>query len=167
MSDITLLLSHKQILRKINRMAVQVYESNVKAPKLILVGVKGKGTIVRDLLAARLRELTDKEILIDEIRIDKIAPDPKYLQLIGNTDVAKQHVVLVDDVMNSGRTMMYASIPILKQNPASLHTCVLANRDYKDFPIYPNIVGISLSTTRQEHINFDPSVEDDMKVFLS
>ncbi|MCB9246160.1 MAG: phosphoribosyltransferase [Flavobacteriales bacterium] len=167
MPDITLLLTHKQILQKINRMAWQVHEAHVKAPKIVLIGIVGKGTIVCDLLAEKLREITDKEIAVDVIKIDKVAPDPDHLWLVHDTDLKGQHVVLVDDVLNSGRTMIYAAIPILQRTPKSLFTCVLANRDYKSFPVNPNFVGISLSTTRQEHITFDPSEPDNMKVFLS
>ncbi len=166
MSDRTILLKHDDILLKIDRMAWQVYETNTKATRIILVGIAKKGTHINSLLANRLKEISDLEILEDEIQIDK-ENQKAGSHLKNGTNFRNEVVILVDDVLNSGKTMMYAALPILEQNPQKLQTCVLANRDHKRFPIHGDFVGISLSTTLQEHISFEKDADGKMVVYLS
>lgn len=163
----SILLEHNSILQKINRMAWQVYETNPHAKRLVLVGIAKKGTVINELLAERLRDITKMEILEDEIIIDKSDPQAEHTRLSNGTSIEDEHVVLVDDVLNSGQTLMYAALPILRQGPYKLQTCVLANRDHKRFPIKGDFVGISLSTTLQEHISFEHSKSGKMTVYLS
>jgi len=163
----SILLEHDSILQKINRMAWQVYETNPHAKRLVLIGIAKKGTVINTLLAERLRSITKMEILEDEIIIDKGNPSSDKTSLKNGTAIKDEHVILVDDVLNSGQTLMYAALPILQQSPHKLQTCVLANRDHKRFPIKGDFVGISLSTTLQEHISFERSKGGKMTVYLS
>jgi len=163
----SILLEHDSILQKINRMAWQVYETNPHAKKLVLIGIAKKGTVINNLLAERLRAITKMEILEDEIIIDKDDPSSEKTSLKNGSSIKNEHVILVDDVLNSGQTLMYAALPILQQGPRKLQTCVLANRDHKRFPIKGDFVGISLSTTLQEHISFERSKSGKMTVYLS
>ena len=162
----TILLEHEAILQKINRMAWQVYETNSEVERLILVGIAKKGKIINDLLAERLRAITDIDIIEMEIVIDKKVPNNSNASLSQGISLKDECVVIVDDVLNSGKTMIYAALPILAQGPHKLQTCVLANRDHKRFPINADFVGISLSTTLQEHISFELD-KGAMTVYLS
>jgi pyrimidine operon attenuation protein/uracil phosphoribosyltransferase len=163
----TLLLDHNSILQKINRMAWEVYESNTDAEQLILVGVAQKGSVIRALLAERLQVISPLNIIEADIFLDKDAPEFKEVKIEPRVSLTNERVILVDDVLNSGKTMMYATLPLLKETPHKLQTCVLANRDHKRFPIHADFVGISLSTTLQEHISFEMKKDGQMSVHLS
>jgi len=166
MSKRTILLNHDDILLKIDRMAWQVYETNTKAKRIVLVGIAKKGTHINALLAQRLKAISDLEVVEEEIHIDK-ENQKAGTTLTNGVSFRNEVVVLVDDVLNSGKTMMYAALPILEENPRKLQTCVLANRDHKRFPIHGDFVGISLSTTLQEHISFEKDKNGQMVVYLS
>lgn len=64
-----------------------------------------------------------------------------------------KHVLIVDDVVNSGKAMLHAIQPILAQQPKSLQTATLVERSYKTYPLHVNYVGVSLSTTLEDHIS--------------
>ncbi len=163
----TIILNHDDILLKVERMATQVVELNPSAKRIILVGIENKGLVVAQLVKSALTAIRDIEIVIGSINIDKRNPDPDNARLSGLESTKDEHVILIDDVLNSGRTMMYASLPIMKQSPKSLHTLFLANRDHASFPIKASIVGISLATTLQEHITFDIDEKGQMTVYLT
>jgi len=163
----TIILNHDDILLKIERMATQVVELNPSAKKIILVGIENKGLKVAQLIQKALLAIRDIDIVIGSIKIDKRNPDPDAARLSGVESTKDEHVILIDDILNSGRTMMYASLPIMKQSPKSLHTLFLANRDHASFPIQASIVGISLATTLQEHITFDIDKSGQMTVYLT
>ena len=74
---------------------------------------------------------------------------------------------MVDDVLNSGKTMLACMAPVINKKPAKIQTAVLANRNHKAFPVKADIVGISLATTLQEHIWFAIEPQDKMIVFLT
>ena len=163
----TIILRHEDILLKIERMAWEVLELNPTASKIVLVGIQNKGLKVASLVRQALNHITD--IQIDQASISINKSNPKYgdVTLTGEDKISGNHVVLVDDVLNSGRTLMYSTLPILEQSPASLNTLILANRDHASFPIKANIVGVSLATTLQEHITFDVDQDGQMFVYLT
>jgi pyrimidine operon attenuation protein/uracil phosphoribosyltransferase len=76
-------------------------------------------------------------------------------------------VIVADDVLNSGKTLMHVIQPIVAANPVSLETAFLAERSYRSFPVRADYTGISLATTIQEHVSFDASDPDNMALWLS
>ena len=163
----TLILSHEEIVQKITRMAWQIWENNTGSRPLILIGVENKGSIVADLLHAELSEISDLQVSIGSVAVDKEDPTLDNIRLSCEQVIADANVVLVDDVLNSGKTLMYSTLPILAQNPHALHTAILANRDHTRFPVKADFVGISLATTLQEHIHFIRDDSGKMEVYLT
>ncbi len=162
----TLILDHEAIQQKITRMAWQILENNHNAKKLVVLGIEKKGCIVSKLLVDVLSGISKVKLYQGSITIDKDNPTMDGISISCDTDLEKSHVVLVDDVLNSGKTLMYATLPILAQNPYQLQTAILANRDHTRFPIKADFVGISLATTLQEHIQFTQDKKGKMTVHL-
>ncbi len=162
----TLILTHGEIQQKITRMAWQILENNHKAERLILIGVEKKGTVVAHLIADVLKNIAPMPVSLGKVWVDKNNPIADSVEFQCDAEIAQNNVVLVDDVLNSGKTLMYATLPILERNPKQLQTAVLANRDHANFPIKADFVGISLATTLQEHINFTKNDAGEMSVFL-
>ena len=150
----TQILNHQQVLQILKRMAFQIVERNFDAKEIVIAHIAGQGKAVADLLEKFLVEITKQKIVRLAIEVDKAQPSSESVKLetkIKFKDVSP--VVLVDDVLNSGRTMMYAMLPFIERKVASIQIAVLVDRSYKNFPLEANFIGTSLSTTLQEHVS--------------
>jgi pyrimidine operon attenuation protein/uracil phosphoribosyltransferase len=146
-------LDQEAIVRKMKRMALQIAEQNHGEKKLVIAGVNGNGAVVAKNLIDQLENFTTLQIEFVLIRLNK--KDPANVQLEPETDLQQQTVILVDDVANTGRTMLYALKPFLLQQPKKIQTLVLVERSHKLFPIQTDYAGLSIATTLQEHITVE------------
>ncbi len=153
MKDI--ILAHKQITHIIKRMAYQVYEDNISEEELIVAGVRGEGFILAQLIADELEKISDLNIELLAIEIDKKNPIEKDIVLNPKRnaeDLHQKSVVVIDDVLNSGSTLLFSLQPFLKQPMRQIKTAVLVNRNHKKYPVKADFKGISLSTSSHENV---------------
>lgn len=151
----TCILNTKQIDQKIMRMAHEIYERHYKSGALIIVGIKGEGAVLAQKLSNILREISPLEITEMELSLDKKNP-LKTAVLNGEFSALKsKRIIVVDDVLNSGRTLIYAVSYLLNAAPKSLGTAVLVDRIHRTFPIKADYVGLTLSTNLKEHISVE------------
>lgn len=153
MKDI--ILAHKQITHIIKRMAYQVYEDNISEEELIVAGVRGEGFILAQLIADELEKISDLNIELLAIEIDKKNPIEKDIILNPKRkaeDLHQKSVVVIDDVLNSGSTLLFSLQPFLKQPMRQIKTAVLVNRNHKKYPVKADFKGISLSTSSHENV---------------
>ena len=153
MKDI--ILAHKQITHIIKRMAYQVYEDNISEQELIVAGVQGEGFILAQLIADELEKISDLNIQLLAIEIDKKNPIEKDIVLNPKRnaeDLHQKSVVVIDDVLNSGSTLLFSLQPFLKQPMRQIKTAVLVNRNHKKYPVKADFKGISLSTSSHENV---------------
>jgi pyrimidine operon attenuation protein/uracil phosphoribosyltransferase len=151
--DRTLVLDSSQIDRKIARMAHQIYENNYKESSIIIVGVEKNGVIISKKISSLLKKISPLEISHYAIRLEKDKPLNSEPEFTGDLkDIKDQVVVLVDDVLNSGRTLIYATKFLLDSQPRKLITATLVDRFHRRFPIRADYVGLTLSTNLKEHI---------------
>lgn len=153
------ILSHEQIQHTVRRIAYQIYEANVTEDEIIIAGIEGGGLKFAKKIQTVLRQITDARITLCNIRMDKSDPLKSGVQTsIPEKDYADKSVVLVDDVLNSGTTLIYGVHHFLKTPLKQLKTAVLVNRNHKKYPVKADYKGISLSTSLQEHIQvkFEP-----------
>ena len=163
----TFILSHDEIERKLERMAWEIYENNHLAKQLILIGVSDNGSFLANALAALLTRISSIRIHQGRIDMDKTQGFEARVSLNSEVALQDETIIMVDDVLNSGRTMLSALMSVAAQKPAKIQTAVLANRNHKAFPVHADIVGISLATTLQEHIWFELEPDQKMVVFLT
>lgn len=162
----TVVLEHDRIQRKLDRMALQVLERNLGEGRLVLAGVMPRG----GMLANRLKKLLDRvpgiETEVLEITLPKDGPLNAPVELNpANFNLDSAAVILVDDVLMSGRTLMHAAAQLVQHPIKRLTTLVLVDRLHRTFPIRADIVGLTLSTTLQEHIRVELGKKD--TVYLS
>lgn len=131
-------------------MALEIIEKNHDATELVLLGIKGSGTVIAARIATYLSGKFDGNVIVAGLELDK--KHPTTVQISPDIDFNGKVVILVDDVANSGRTMLYALQPLLKSFPKQIHTAALVERTHKSFPIALDYVGLSISTTLDEHI---------------
>jgi pyrimidine operon attenuation protein / uracil phosphoribosyltransferase len=136
--------------KKLRRMALQVVEENYTETQLVLIGIKNKGCVIAKKISQYIKEVFTGEIVLLELSLDK--KNPLTINLDTDMDFHGKTIVLIDDVANSGRTMLYALKPILQQLPKKIQTMALVERTHKTFPVDVDYVGFSVSTTLDEHI---------------
>ena len=151
----TIILTNQQINHKIRRIAYQVYENNIDEKEIILAGIKNKGFILAEKLKKAIESISDIQVELCKVKINKRSPLDKIETSLSSDDYKNKSLVLVDDVLNSGSTLIYATRHFLEVPLKQFKTVVLVNRNHKKYPIKADFKGISLSTSLQEHISVE------------
>jgi pyrimidine operon attenuation protein/uracil phosphoribosyltransferase len=149
----TLILNTGQINQKLKRMAYQIFEQHHNEKELVMVAIEPKGLQLANKLLPLLRDISGADVKLYSLTLDKKSPLGEIVCSDASARFDGKSVLLVDDVLNSGRTLMYAARYILSHPVARLTTAVLVDRQHRQFPIRADFVGLSLSTTLQDHIN--------------
>lgn len=143
------------IRRKVERIAWEVYERHIEEEVIYLVGITGTGYLLAEMLRESLRQINAPKTELLELKLDKRNPLGEK-SLVGEShDLTNCSVVVVDDVLNSGSTLIYGVQHILEQEVKRCTTAVLIDRNHKRFPIKADVKGLSLSTSLQEHVEVD------------
>jgi pyrimidine operon attenuation protein/uracil phosphoribosyltransferase len=152
----TEVLNHKQVGQKITRMAFEIYERNLHTSGgMVVAGITGMGTILGHLLATELRRISPLQVEEVEVLLDKQAVTATEIQLSSPTALKGKTIILVDDVLNTGKTLVYALKPFLEHEVEKIEIAVLVNRSHGLFPVKPDYTGFELATTYNEHILVD------------
>jgi len=150
------ILSTEQVNRKITRIAHEIHEKHFESGNVVLVGIKSMGSEVCARIADILCDVSPLGVTRFDLELDKEAPLSGPIRFDGlSSDIQGKRVILVDDVLNSGRTLMYATGYLLGFNPMSLGTVVLVDRFHRAFPIRADYVGLTLSTNLKDHVSVE------------
>ncbi|MGC1632988.1 MAG: phosphoribosyltransferase family protein [Gelidibacter sp.] len=147
-----IILNHQEINHKIRRIAYQIYENNVNETEVILAGIDANGYILAKKLKANLDKISDLKSVLCKVVIDKKNPLNPITTSITATDYSNKSIVLIDDVLNSGSTLIYGVKHFLDVPVTQFKTAVLVNRNHKKYPVKADFKGISLSTSLNEHV---------------
>ncbi|MEO1012240.1 MAG: phosphoribosyltransferase family protein [Bacteroidota bacterium] len=160
------ILSHKQIQHKIRRIAYQIYEANVEESEIIIAGIEGGGLDFARKIGSILKKITSATVILCKVQMDKKNPLESGVRTsIPESNYANKSVVLIDDVLNSGTTLIYGVQHFLRTPLKQLKTAVLVNRNHKKYPVKADFKGISLSTSLQEHVHVRFQTKND-RVYL-
>lgn len=151
------ILNHQEIQHKIKRIAYQIYETNINEKDLIIAGIDKNGFLLAKKLKTSLDKISNIKSLLCKVSIDKNNPLNEIKTSIKAKEYENKSIVLVDDVLNSGSTLMYGVRHFLNVPLKQFKTAVLVNRNHKKYPVKADFKGISLSTSLKEHINVDLS----------
>lgn len=152
-SEKTLILENGQIRQKIRRIAFEILENNFKEKSIVIAGVDGQGYVLAKRIAKELENISEAEIKLVKVTLDKFAPQQSDVTLDCDIrEVKKKSIILVDDVLNTGRTLAYGLKPFLGTEVKKIETAVLVNRSHANFPIYPMYTGYELATTIKDHV---------------
>lgn len=152
-ADKNLILDAAQVKQKIRRIAFEIYENNFKEKSLVIAGIDGQGYVLAKLLAKEVEAIAEIEVNLVKVSLDKLAPQQGEVKLDCDIKtVKKKCIIVVDDVLNTGRTLAYGLKPFLDTEVKKIETAVLVNRSHTLFPIYPQYTGYELSTTIKDHV---------------
>ena len=150
-----IILNDKQIRSKLKRISYQIVETNMKNSKLIIAGIEPHGYKI----AKELQKITDSisklDVQLCKVTIDKEKPRNPVKISLNESDYTNKSIVLVDDVLNSGSTLIYGVKHFLNVELKQFKTAVLVNRNHKKFPVKADFKGISLSTSMQNHVKVE------------
>lgn len=162
-----LLLDGKQTNQKIRRIAYQIYENNFTEKEIVIAGISGEGFIFAQQLVSELEKIAKCKISIAEVSFDKKAKSQPDISIKSTVDTFKnKSVVIVDDVLNTGRTLAFSLRPFLSIPLKKLQVAVLVDRNHPQFPIDADYVGYALATTLNEHVQVVLSNEEKKGVYL-
>ncbi|PQJ81676.1 phosphoribosyltransferase domain-containing protein [Polaribacter glomeratus] len=160
-----IILNTVQINQKIKRIAYQIYECNTDEKEVIIAGIVGNGYIFAEKLVETLNEISALKISICQVNINKKKPLEPVTTSLAVADYKNKSLVLVDDVLNSGTTLIYGVKHFLDVPLKRFKTAVLVNRNHKKYPVKADFKGVSLSTSIKEHIQID-FTEKEAKAYL-
>ena len=147
-----IILNTEQINQKIARIAHQIIESNIDEKEVIIAGIEKNGYIIAIKLKEILTKISDLNITTCSVKINKNNPLDEVATSLSKEEYRNKSLVLVDDVLNSGATLIYAIKHFLDIEIKQFKTAVLVNRNHKKYPVKADFKGISLSTTTISHV---------------
>lgn len=152
-SEKSLILDSAQVKQKIRRMAYEIYEHNFNEKTIVVAGIDGQGYTLAKLLIREVESISPIRAMLVKVTLDKFAPQQTEVTLDCNVkDLQKKCIILVDDVLKTGRTFAYGLKPFLNIEVKKIETAVLVNRSHTLFPIYPQYTGYELATTIRDHV---------------
>lgn len=144
------ILQESIVEKKLHRLALEIVEHNINEKSLIFVGIASSGVIVAKRLKKLVEAIADINIILTTLQLDKQMPDK--ITLDKEIDFNNKSIIVIDDVTNSGKTLLYSMKPFLEFHPKKIQTLVLVERSYTQFPVRADYKGFSLATTLQEQI---------------
>ena len=153
------ILSPEEIRRTINRLASEVVEKSGDLSQIVLLGIYTRGVPLAKSLAARIGALENFQVPVGAIDItfyrddlDRISTrTPAKTEI--PVDITGKTVIIVDDVIYSGRTIRAALNAVNEYGrPEKIRLLVLVDRGHRDLPIHPDFTGKYLPTAREEKV---------------
>ncbi len=142
-----------KVNQKITRIAYEIIENNFKEKTIVIAGLDGQGYLLARQIAAELGKISSVKINLVKVSLDKFSPQQSEVKLdVEDKDIKKKCIVLVDDVLNTGRTLAYGMKPFLNIEVKKIEVAVLVNRSNTLFPITPTYTGYELATTLTDHV---------------
>lgn len=148
-----IILNHQEIENKIKRIAYQIYETFAEEEEVVLAGIAHNGYILAEKINEVLSAISEIKVILCEVKMDKHNPFATITTSIPKEDYSDKCLVLVDDVLNSGTTLIYSVKHFLEVPIKKFKTAVLVDRNHKRFPVKADFKGISLSTSLKEHVH--------------
>ena len=152
MSDVLKILDSNQIKQKILRLSWQVFEDNFSEKEIVLVGIGEQGLLIAEQVKFHLNTISKLKTTVFRIDVDRDKPFNKVSTELTENDYKNKVIILIDDVLHSGKTLTYAFKTFLDTSVKKMAVLVLIDRNHNIFPVKANYVGLSLSTTLKEYI---------------
>ena len=153
MNDKSIVLNQEQIKQKIERIAYEILENTFEEKEIFVGGIAGNGFLLAERIVSKLNEISDQQIKLFEVTVNKDNPNDFAINLsIDDQDLSQSTIIIFDDVINSGRTMIHAVKRILDNKISVLKVATLVNRTHRRYPVQAYFVGLNMSTTLKDNI---------------
>lgn len=161
------LLDGPSLLQKIRRIAFQIFENNFEETEIIIAGIVGEGYALAKLIGENVETISSIKAYPVAIHLNKEIPYESPVKFDCDPSIFEGKVIIVvDDVLNTGRTFSYSLAPFLSIHVKKIQVAVIVDRNYRKFPISADYIGYELSTTLSEHVEVILSDPKTMGVYL-
>lgn len=147
-----IILTHQEIVHKTKRISYQIFETFASEEEVVIAGIANSGFKFAQKIAAELERISDLKVILCEVQINKQNPQEPITTSLSKEMYTNKGLVLVDDVLNSGTTLIYGVKHFLDVPLRKFKTAVLIDRNHKKYPVKADFKGLSLSTSLQEHV---------------
>lgn len=147
-----IILTNDEIIHKTKRISYQILETFVDEKEVVIAGIANSGYIFAQKISEELSKISDLKVILCEVKINKQNPKDIITTSLQPLEYENKALILVDDVLNSGATLIYGVKHFLEVPLNKFKTAVLIDRNHKKYPVKADFKGISLSTSSQEHI---------------
>ncbi|MCB9195315.1 MAG: phosphoribosyltransferase [Flavobacteriales bacterium] len=157
MAERTLIIDNAKVKQKIERIAYEIVENNFEESELVLIGIAKRGYLFAEMVFEKVKAIGKQSVSLESLELNKDDVfDASAIKFSGDLiSLEGKTVIVIDDVLNSGITLMYAVRYLLGAKIKKMNTAVLVDRRHRNFPIRADFAGMTLSTTLQEHIAVD------------
>ena len=162
-----IILSNQEIEHTIKRIAYQIYETYIDEEEIVIAGIASNGFIFAKKIADSLNLISPLKVSLCEVQINKHNPESAVKTSLTKEEYTNKGLVLVDDVLNSGTTLIYAVRHFLDVPLKKFKTAVLVDRNHKKYPVKADFKGISLSTSSLDNVEVVFDENGDSHAFLS
>ena len=141
--------------RAITRITYEIIERNKDLSQIVLVGIKTRGVYIARRIQERLTQLEQIDVPVAELDTKPFRDDMKVTEdtTVLPVDIAHREVILIDDVLYTGRTIRAAIDNLVSHGrPARVSLAVLVDRGHRELPIRPDFVGKNIPTSKSEEI---------------
>tara|TARA_B100001113_G_scaffold304532_1_gene264877 strand:- start:173 stop:670 length:498 start_codon:yes stop_codon:yes gene_type:complete len=146
------ILNKEEIQDKIKRISYEIYEENFESKSLIICGIEKNGSEIARKVIKELKSICNIKIEFISISLNKKNPLNSIKIESSKNKIKDKPIILIDDVSNTGKTLIHVIKELIEFEPKKINTAVLVNRDHSLFPIKINFIGLSLSTSINNHI---------------
>ena len=164
-----LIMENEEILSRLHRMAFEIYERNYHHQVLHVIGVNERGSYLASKILEYLQKVSPLEFVYSQAQVDKHSDPISYgIQLeMDPAELKGKDVIIVDDVLYTGRTLLNVVAILLQAGPSTIQTAILVDRGHRSLPISPDFVGVELATTLQQHVSVEIDREQEVaKAYL-
>jgi len=147
-----IILTQQEIEHTIKRIAYQIYETFIDEDEIVIAGIASNGFVFAKKIADALNTISPLKVSLCEVHINKHQPVSDVKTSLTKEEYANKGLVLVDDVLNSGTTLIYAVRHFLDVPLKKFKTAVLVDRNHKKYPVKADFKGISLSTSSLDNV---------------
>lgn len=162
------ILDDASIRTRLRRMAFEIYENHYGHEQITVIGIDERGGYLAQTLVEHLRQISPLEINLIESELDRAGqPLGIDLHLDDLGELKDQPIVIVDDVLYTGYTLLNVVAILLHAQPASIQTAVLIDRGHRLFPVAADILGLQLATTLHQRVHVEVDLQSQqMEAFL-
>ena len=160
------ILNKEEIQDKIKRISYEIYEENFESKSLIICGIEKNGSEIARKVIKELKSICNIKIEFISVSLNKKNPLNSIKIESSKNKIKDKPIILIDDVSNTGKTLIHVIKELIEFEPKKINTAVLVNRDHSLFPIKINFIGLSLSTSINNHIEVVLN-ENDIGAYLT
>ncbi len=155
-ADSVQILDPAAVRSKLLRMAYEIYEAHYGQTHIVMIGIGERGGFITELLQEHLEQISNIEVEVIHATLDRGEDDPLLgidIEIGELEELAGKDLVVVDDVLYSGMTMLNVVAILLQARPRTIQTVVLIDRGHRTMPVAADITGMQLATTLQQHVS--------------